>query len=147
MTLCLTLLLVFWSVAQQHNPLNCLVPHQHLNYSANELVRKGLFVLCHSLFPPINALFLVRTPTQSAVQDENLDQLVSWQSSWQGSWQRWVMAGMALANFRHSLMSACVPSSWRQDTAGRMRGRRLTLEREIGRKAVYVLLFKHNDWL
>lgn len=73
-----------------------------------------------SPFPPISALFLVRTPTQSAVQDENLDQLVSWQSSWQGSWHRWVMAGMALANFRHSLMSACVPSSWRHDTAGRI---------------------------
>lgn len=37
------------------------------------------------LFPPMSALFLMRTPTQSTVQEENLDQLVSWQSSWQGS--------------------------------------------------------------
>lgn len=76
---------------------------------------------CFFFHAPISALFLVRTPTQSAVQDENLDQLVSWQSSWQGSWHRWLMAGTALANFRHSLMSACVPSSWRHDTAARIK--------------------------
>lgn len=151
-TLCLTLLLVSWRIAHQHY---YLVPHQHLNYIAgNNPGPKGFrtkahLVQCHSLFSPINALFLVRTPTQSAVQDENLDQLVSWQSSWQGSWQCWVMAGMALANFRHSLMSACVPSSWRHDTARRIQRRRVTkasLECVGGHK-VYLLLFQQIDWL
>lgn len=37
------------------------------------------------LLAPISVLFLMRTPTQSTVQEENLDQLVSWQSSWHGS--------------------------------------------------------------
>lgn len=69
------------------------------------------------LLPPINVLFLMRTPTQSTVQEENLDQLVSWQSSWQGSWHDWVMLGMASVNSRQSLTSACVPFSWRQDRA------------------------------
>lgn len=69
------------------------------------------------LLPPINALFLMRTPTQSTVQEENRDQLVSWQSSWQGSWHGCVTLGLALANARQSLTSAWVPFRWTQDRA------------------------------
>lgn len=57
------------------------------------------------------------TPTQSAVQGENLDQLLSWQSSWQGSWQSWVRGGMELENFRQASTSACPPSCLRHETA------------------------------
>lgn len=90
------------------------LPTASLLYDCNQTV----------LFPPINALFLMRTPTQSTVQEENLDQLVSWQSSWQGSWHGCVMLGTALVNSRHSATSACVPLSWRQDTAGRSKGQK-----------------------
>lgn len=66
---------------------------------------------------PISTLLRVRTPMQSAVQGENLDQLLSWQSSWQGSWQGCVRGGMALANFRQASMSAWEPSCFRHETA------------------------------
>lgn len=82
------------------------------------------YMTANKPIPPINALFLMRTPTQSTVQEENLDQLVSWQSSWQGSWHGCVMLGTALVNSRHSATSACVPLSWRQDRAGRIKGQK-----------------------
>ncbi len=59
----------------------------------------------------MRALLRVRTPTQSEVQGENLDQLPSWQSSRHGNWQSWLITGMLLANFRHWTTSATVPSS------------------------------------
>lgn len=65
----------------------------------------------------MRALFRDRTPTQSEVQGENLDQLVSWQSSLQGNWQDWLTAGIVLANLRHRATSANVPSSCLQEIA------------------------------
>lgn len=55
---------------------------------------------------PISTLLRVRTPMQSAVQGENLDQVLSWQSSWQGRWQSCVSGGMVLTTFRQASTSA-----------------------------------------
>lgn len=49
---------------------------------------------------PTIVLRRVCTVPQSPVQEENLDQLVNWQSSWQGNWQCWVKKGIVPAHFR-----------------------------------------------
>lgn len=59
---------------------------------------------------PRRARFLVLTAPQSPLHEENLDQLVNWQSSWHGIWQGWVKVGRGPACLRHSVISACTPS-------------------------------------
>ena len=71
----------------------------------------------NELFLPTIVRFLVLTAPQSPLHEENLDQLVNWQSSWQGTWQAWVRAGTGPAYRRHSWMPACPPSCLRQEMA------------------------------
>lgn len=49
LTSCFTLLFVSWSVAHKHYSLNCLVHHQHLNYSENKLGGKRFQTTAHCL--------------------------------------------------------------------------------------------------
>lgn len=82
-----------------------------------------VLALASQLFLPTIARFLVLTAPQSPLHEENLDQLVSWQSSWQGIWQAWVRAGTGPAYRRHSWMPACPPSCFRQVMAkGKAKG-------------------------
>jgi len=100
--------------------------------------------ICLLTHSPTRVLLRVRTPTQSALQGENLDQLVSWQSSWQGMTHRWVAGGMRRAYRRHSPRSACVPSCRRHDTAGGgggMRGEERRGEESRGESRTTV-----SDW-
>lgn len=75
--------------------------------------------LVSQLFLPTIARFLVLTAPQSPLHEENLDQLVNWQSSWHGIWQACVRAGTGPACWRHSWMLACPPSCFRQVMAKR----------------------------
>lgn len=80
------------------------------------------YVLSSLLLLPIRVRFLVLTPPQSPLQEENFDQFVNWQSSWQGIWHVCVKDGKGPAYLRHSLMSACPPSCLRQVIAGSKKG-------------------------
>lgn len=80
----------------------------------NMFSKLTVLAFASQLFLPTIVRFLVLTAPQSPLQEENLDQLVNWQSSWQGIWQGWVRAGTGPAYQRHSWMPACPPSCFRQ---------------------------------